>query len=407
MKILYIDCGMGAAGDMMTGALLELLPEEEQEDMLEKLRNAGLSGVDIRREKMIKCGILGTHIKVTVNGIGEEQEEELHHHDHEHDHHHHHQHMHMSDIRQIVEGLNISDEIKKDVLTVYGMIAEAESHVHGVETAEVHFHEVGMKDAIMDVMAACMLMKHISPDRIMSSPVHVGSGQVKCAHGIMPVPAPATAFILKEIPVYSAGIDGELCTPTGAALLKFFVQEYADMPAMTTRGIGYGMGSRDFPRANCMRAFLGERVLQSAGTDRVVELSCNMDDITGEELGFAMERLYELGAKEVYTIPVGMKKSRPGIMLNVLCEQKDREDIIRAIFRYTTSIGIRETEHKRYVLNREERVMETDYGNIKYKHSEGYGMFKNKYEYEDIARIARDNGSALNDLKIPSLQDRE
>ena len=407
MKILYIDCGMGAAGDMMTGALLELLPEEEQEDMLEKLRNAGLSGVDIRREKMTKCGILGTHIKVTVNGIGEEQEEELHHHDHEHDHHHHHQHMHMSDIRQIVEGLNISDEIKKDVLTVYGMIAEAESHVNGVETAEVHFHEVGMKDAIMDVMAACMLMRHISPDRIMSSPVHVGSGQVKCAHGIMPVPAPATAFILKEIPVYSAGIDGELCTPTGAALLKFFVQEYADMPAMATRRIGYGMGSRDFPRANCMRAFLGERVLQSAGTDRVVELSCNMDDITGEELGFAMERLYELGAKEVYTIPVGMKKSRPGIMLNVLCEQKDREDIIRAIFRYTTSIGIRETEHKRYVLNREERVMETDYGNIKYKHSEGYGMFKNKYEYEDIARIARDNGSALNDLKIPSLQDRE
>ena len=297
--------------------------------------------------------------------------------------------------------------IKNDVQSVYGMISEAESHVHGVETAEVHFHEVGMKDAIMDVTAACMLMSHIAPDRILSSPVNMGSGQVKCAHGIMPVPAPATAFILKGIPAYSSEIEGELCTPTGAALLKFFVQEYGDMPAMTTRGIGYGMGTRDFPRANCLRAFLGDSVLEAAGTDRIVELSCNMDDISGEELGFAMERLYDLGAKEVYTIPVGMKKSRPGIMLSVLCEQKDREAVISAIFRYTTSIGIRETEHKRYVLDREERVMETDYGNIRYKHSEGYGVSRKKYEYEDIARMARDNGCGLSDLKIPSLQDRD
>ncbi len=393
MKILYIDCGMGAAGDMMTGALLELLSAEEQEEMIAELNALGLDGVNVSRERIRKCGIIGSHMDVSING--ERESDETGHHGHKHEHEHHH--VHMSGIEKIIDSLNLSDELKKDVVSVYKLIAEAESHAHGTEVSEIHFHEVGMKDAIMDVAAVCTLMKRISPDRIVASPVHTGKGTVKCAHGIMPVPAPATAYILKDVPIYSTELEGELCTPTGAALLKYFVDDFGPMPVMKTDSIGYGMGKRDYPVANCLRILLGET--EKSQGDKVIGLSCNEDDMTGDDLGYAMERLYKAGAKEVYTIPVGMKKSRPGILLEVLCDRSDKDRMVREIFRNTTTIGIRETEYNRYILDRKEEYRDTQYGRVRVKHSEGYDVVREKYEYEDLVKIAEEKDLSLREVK--------
>ncbi len=385
---------MGAAGDMLTAALLELLPGDEQEKMLARLNSIGVAGVSVTRSRVLKCGIAGSHMEVSIDGKKEMPDEPAH--DHEKSGHEHH-HVHMSDIHSIVSNLNLSDKVKEDVTAVYGLIAEAESNAHGTEVSEVHFHEVGMKDAIMDVAAVCMLMEYISPDRVSASPVHVGSGRVKCAHGIMPVPAPATAFLLKGIPAYSTETEGELCTPTGAALLKYFVDDFRPMPVMRTERIGYGMGSKDYPAVNCIRIFLGEEDAEEG--DTVTGISCNVDDMTGEEIGFASEMLYEAGAKEVFTVPVGMKKSRPGILLVVLCSPEDRELIIRTVFEYTTTIGVRETEYKRHILKRDEAAKETGFGEIHIKHSEGWGVTREKYEYDDLAKAAREQGLSIREVR--------
>ncbi len=389
MKTLYLDCSMGAAGDMLTAALLELLPD--QEEFLSQLNALGIPGVTIEKEKMSKCGIGGTHIRVKVHGV-EEGDDSRHHHTH---HHHTHHHSGMHDVEHIVHHLPVTDKIRKDILAVYHLIAEAESHVHGVPVTEIHFHEVGTMDAVVDVAAVCLLMDKIAPDRVAASPVHVGSGQVECAHGILPVPAPATAYILREVPTYGGEIRGELCTPTGAALLKYFVTEFGGMPVMRTTAIGYGMGSKDFPAANCVRAMLGET--ESAG-DVIVELNCNVDDMTGEAVGFAMETLFDAGALEVYTVPIGMKKSRPGLLLCVMCRTEDKESIVRLLFQHTTTIGIRENTFKRYTLDRSVEMAETPYGRIRKKISTGYGVTRQKYEYEDLAKAAREHQVSVSQI---------
>lgn len=259
MKTLYLDCGMGAAGDMLTAALVELLPDPSA--FIAELNGLGLPGVEIVQEKAEKCGIAGTHISVKIHG----EEEGGHHHHHEHGHEHshshghaHHHHSGMHDIEHIVSGLPVSEKVKADILAVYGQIAQAESKAHGVPVQEIHFHEVGTLDAVADITAVCMLMEKLNVDQVVASPVHVGSGHVHCAHGILPVPAPATATILQGVPIYGGGVKGELCTPTGAALLKHFVSMFGNMPVMTVSAIGYGMGKKDFAAANCLRAMLGE-----------------------------------------------------------------------------------------------------------------------------------------------------
>ena len=263
MNILYLELGMGAAGDMLTAALLELLPDKAA--FLEELNHIGLPDVSVTAEPSVKCGIRGTHVSVKIHGV-EEGEEALHEHTYEHEHDHTHPHEHdehyhhagLKDVEQIISHLAVSEQVKRDALAVYGLIAEAESHAHGKPVPEIHFHEVGTMDAIADVTAVCMLMEKLHPDKIVASPVHVGSGHVHCAHGIMPVPAPATAFLLRGIPTYGGGVKGELCTPTGAALLKYFVVEFGDQPLMRVQEIGYGMGKKDFKAANCVRAMLGQ-----------------------------------------------------------------------------------------------------------------------------------------------------
>ena len=255
MKTLYFDCAMGAAGDMLTAALLELVSDKEA--FVKKLNALKIPGVVYRAEAAEKCGIRGTHMTVTVNGEEEEAGEDVHEHDHDHEHHHHH-HSGMHEIEHIVEDLPVSSYVLRSVLGVYRLIAEAESHAHGVPVTEIHFHEVGTMDAVADVTAVCLLMEELKPDKVVVSPIHVGSGQVRCAHGILPVPAPATAYILRDAPIYGGKIRGELCTPTGAALLRYFADEFGPMPVMKTEAIGYGMGKKDFEAANCVRALLGE-----------------------------------------------------------------------------------------------------------------------------------------------------
>lgn len=492
MKILYLDLGMGAAGDMLTAALLDSMNEKDKAETIKEISSLGIPDVTFDVEKSVKCGITGTHVSVKVHGVdeaeglheGHDHEHDVnecenvdeHHHDHKHnhnhehydhehhnhehpdhehhdhehhdhehhdhehldhehhdhehhnheyhdhghhDHEHHHHHASLQKINNIVDNLNVSDEIKSDVKSIYKIIAEAEGHVHNKPVTEIHFHEVGTMDAVADITAACVLIRKIGADKILASPIHVGSGNVKCAHGILPVPAPATAYILKGIPMYSTDLKGELCTPTGAAILKYFVDEFRSMPAMTSDDIGYGMGFKDFERANCVRAIVGTSIESqndialnkkstkdqeqetdnSSDTDSIIELRCNIDDMTGEEIGFAFEQLLAAGARDVFTTPITMKKNRPGILLTVICSTCDRDKMVREIFKHTTTIGIRETICNRYILDRTEETLNTTFGQVRKKRVKGYGVERSKLEYEDISKIARNTGMSLKDVK--------
>lgn len=383
MKTLYLDCSMGAAGDMLSAALMELL--DERDTFVAELNALGWDGVKFHPEESIKCGIRGTHMSVRVHGA----EEDAHHHEH-------HNHSSLHEIEHRLSHLRLSDAVREDVLAVYRLLAQAESRVHGVPVAEIHFHEVGTLDALADITAVCMLMRRLQPERIVASPIHVGSGQVRCAHGILPVPAPATAELLRGIPIYGGEITGELCTPTGAALLKYFVQEFGVMPTMTVEAIGYGMGKKDFPAANCVRAVLGRTAPK---TESVLELSCNLDDMSAEGIAFAMDILLDNGALDVYTIPIGMKKSRPGTMLCVLCRPEDKDSMLSLLFKHTTSLGIRETAHPRYTLKREIVRVQTPYGDIRRKDSHGYGVTRSKYEYDDLCTLAKTHDLSLAELQ--------
>ena len=394
MKTLYLECNMGAAGDMLAAALLELLPEPEQ--ALADLNGIGVPGVTYSRERVVRCGISGTHLTVKVDGA--EETEEMHHHHEGHCHNDLHTIEHL-----VVDYLRLPDEVKKNVLAVYLRLAEAESAVHGVSVQEIHFHEVGTMDALADIAAVCLLLHKLSPHQILASPVCVGSGHVTCAHGVLPVPAPATARLLHGVPTYSGSIETELCTPTGAALLKQFVSEFGQRPAMRVSGVGYGMGKKELSAANCVRAFLGETADADVGT--VAELSCNLDDMTAEAIAFAMEQLLRAGALDVWATPITMKKSRPGTMLSVLCREEERQKLVEMIFRHTTTIGVREHTCRRYTLTRMEDTVTTRYGDVRRKTSHGYGVTREKYEYEDLARIARTHDLSLGEVNAALLRD--
>ena len=379
---------MGAAGDMLTAALLELLPS--QDEFIDRINALNIPGVRVSYERVKRCGVLGTHMHVTVHGKEESEiNDEVHHHVGEH--HHGHHHSSLEEIHHIINSLSVSEKVRHDACAVYDIIAAAESKAHGVAVADVHFHEVGSMDAVTDIVSVCMLMEELSPDRIEASPVNTGFGEVRCAHGILPVPAPATADILKGIPVFAGEYRGEMCTPTGAALIKYFVDDFVNMPGMVIEKMGYGMGTKEFERINCVRAILGEDTTDPYN-DIITELSCNIDDMTGEELGYAAGLLRKEGALDVYFVPAQMKKNRPGLILNVLCTAEQERHIAESILKYTTTLGVRKTEHKRYILDRKISTVKTPYGDIRIKHGEGYGISKDKPEYDDIAAAAEKYG---------------
>lgn len=397
MKVIYLDCSMGAAGDMLMAALYELL--DDKQTFLDTMRGLGLPGIEISADPAVKCGITGTHMKVLVRGSEELDalHDHLHEHAHEHSHdHEHHHHTGLHEIEHLLSHLDLPQTVRDDALAVYHRIAEAESKVHGRPVDQIHFHEVGTLDALADVVGVCLLMHLLAPEKVYASSVHVGCGQVKCAHGILPVPAPATTLLLSGVPIYGGAIQGELCTPTGAALLTHFVTKFGELPAMRLLKSGYGMGTKDFPAANCVRAMLGE---MDAPTEEILELSCNLDDCTGEAIGFAMERLLDAGALDVYWTSVGMKKNRPGILLTCMCRPLDREKMVELLFRHTTTLGVRESAFRRYTLSRESKTIQTPDGDIRVKVSTGYGVTREKPEFEDLAKIARKTGKSFSELQ--------
>lgn len=433
MNTLYLECTMGASGDMLAGALLELIPDSA--DFCNKLNDIGLDDVRFSAEKSIKCGITGTKFKVFVHGEEEQSidspdqphthddaHSHLHGHTHSHsrEHSHSHEHSSFADIKKRIAALKISDKIKADVEAVYALIAEAESYVHNTSIDHIHFHETGTADALADITAVCMLIDKLAPDTIIASSVNVGSGHVHCAHGILPVPAPAAARILQNIPIYAGTIQGELCTPTGAALLAHFAASFEPLPQMRISAIGYGMGSKDFVQANCLRAFWGtackapapqntdksnlqntdaaENIEEAENTERIIELSCNIDDMTGEALAFAAEILFENGALDVFTTPIGMKKSRPAVMLTCLCLPADSSLMTHLILRHTGTLGVREKSCLRRKLPRSEKTVQTAYGSVRIKTAQSDGIKKRKIEYEDAARIARSQNIPLADV---------
>lgn len=394
MKQLYIDCGMGAAGDMLTAALLQLLPDPERAEALADLNGAGIPGVTFEAVPGRTCGIAGLSMRVRVNGAE--------------------------------EGSPVSDDghaggAEEGVHAAHGVQAGSAAEPHGVHAhGHAHRSEVGAMDAVADIAAVAYLLRRIDADRVTVSPVCVGSGTVRCAHGILPVPAPATAVLLRGVPSYSDGRRGELCTPTGAALLRTFADAYGPMPLMRVETTGFGIGKREFPWANCVRVMLGESgesamtgsgrpeagKAENAGTgrgayrtDAVWELSCNLDDMTGEELGFAVQALMDQGALDVWTLPAGMKKSRPGVVLNVLADDGAREALETAMIRLTSTLGVRAVRKERRCLERRVGMVETPSGPVRKKDAGRDGNARSKYEYDDLARIASEQGTSLREAE--------
>lgn len=438
MKTLYLECNMGAAGDMLTAALWELLDDARRAEFLSTMNGLGLPGVEVRAEKAAQCGIWGTHMQVTVHGEEEKSldvnQEHIHEHGHEHAHGHehthcgevhpghthdhvqepvhgqehshehphghggegHHHHTGMAEIEAQIGALALPEAVRKNALAVFRLLAQAESHAHDRPVEQIHFHEVGTMDAVADVVGACLLVHMLAPDEILASPVHVGCGQVRCAHGILPVPAPATAYLLQGVPAYGGSVQGELCTPTGAALLRHFVKRFGPMPVMAAQAIGYGMGKKEFAQANCVRAFWGETADRQ---DEAAQLSCNLDDMTGEDIAFAAEQLLAAGALDVWTQAIGMKKGRPGVMLCCLCRPEDAARLGEAMLRHTTTLGVRKTLCTRQVLERESRVLQAGEDTVRVKTAAGAGARKAKLEYEDLAAIARRSGETLTQVR--------
>ncbi|HJD22019.1 MAG TPA: nickel pincer cofactor biosynthesis protein LarC [Candidatus Gemmiger faecigallinarum] len=425
MKTLYLECSMGAAGDMLMAALYELL--DDKAAFVDKMNALGLPGVAVQPRAASTCGIAGTHMAVTVNGEEETEPdaraanaaphphghdhghphdhdghdhghahgaEEGHSHDHSHDHPHHH--ATPGHIAGIIDRLPLPEQVRADARAVYDDIARAEAKAHGCPVGDVHYHEVGALDAVADVTGVCYALHLLGADRIVVSPIHVGSGTVRCAHGVMPVPAPATANLLAGVPTYGGSVQGELCTPTGAALLAHFAAQYGPQPVMMVEKVGVGIGTKRFDQANCLRAFWGESADSANG--EITELVANIDDMTPESLAFAASRLLEAGALDVYTTPGTMKKGRPGHVLTVLCAPDRADALARAVLAQTTTNGLRVRRCGKYFLAPSIDTVQTEWGPVRVKRAEGFGVRHSKPEYEDVARIARENGLPCADV---------
>ena len=412
MKRLFLDCQMGIAGDMLAATLLGLVDDSKM--WIERLNQIGLPDVTYTLIPKEDKGLEGYRVAVTINGIEESENHDEHHNHHEHikhsevhgdgEHSEHQvyreQHVHglgLQDVTDIINSLSISDTCKQNAINVYNLVAQAEAKVHKSTVTQIHFHELGMLDAIADIVAVCVLIEELKFNEIIISPIHVGTGSVHCAHGELPVPAPATMELLAGIPIYADyQIKGELCTPTGAALAQYFGTSYSNMPVMTPAKVSYGFGTKQFERPNCIRAFVE---LLHDSEDTIIELSCNLDDMTPEEIGYAVEQLVLSSALDVFTTPIMMKKQRPGTMLTVLCKVDDIDNVRDLIFKHTTSLGIRYHRCDRYILNRSTGDIDWEGHTIAFKKSYGFGVVKHKYEYDSLAAIANCNDMSLLDLK--------
>ncbi len=423
MRIAYLECFSGMSGDMFLGALIDAgVPARVLEETVAAL------GVEARLEisRVMRSGISATKVDVWVDGEKDmprekywaEQDQHAHsHHDH-HDHHEHHEHSHshgvessraevpvahehshgrgLTEIREIIGKAAISETAKKTAIAIFEALGAAEAKIHATSIENVHFHEVGAVDAMVDIVCAAVGAEALGVDEIICSPLNVGGGTVKCAHGTLPVPAPATVELLKDAPVYSSGLRVELVTPTGAAIVRTLARQFASFPAMKIEKSGYGAGSRDFPgHANVVRLTIGEAASTLAAktaTETLTVLEANLDDLNPQVFGYVMDRLLAEGALDVFGMPVQMKKNRPGTLLTVLCKPEDASRLTQLIFTETTTLGVRRREEVRQTLARRWESVHTPWGEVRIKIASMNGTVTNYApEFEDCRRIATEH----------------
>jgi uncharacterized protein (TIGR00299 family) protein len=384
MTILYYDCFAGISGDMNLGAMVDLgVPSDHLQAELAKLN---LEGYSLKISKGQKNGISGTKVSVLLKPGKPSHGHSVHDHIHRG----------FSDIKNLIEKSDLDNEIKDYSIRIFKKLAEAESKIHNKTIDEIHFHEVGAVDSIVDIVGAAICLHYLKPDKIMASSVEVGGGFVKCEHGTFPVPAPATAELLAGTPVKSGAVDAETTTPTGAAILTAFVDEFTDNYQFQIQKTAYGLGTKEFDIPNVLRVFLaneGEKILDPAEIHKATILECNIDDMNPEIYGYVMELLFENGAHDVFITPIIMKKSRPGSKLSVLCSSDHEEQLTDLLLLHTTSLGIRKYEVDKILLKRESYRLKTKYGEVTIKTAIYKGKkLKSKPEYEECVRIAREYG---------------
>jgi uncharacterized protein (TIGR00299 family) protein len=430
MRIAYLDCFSGISGDMFLGALVDAGVSPK---LLEDTVAALDIGARLEISRVLRGGISATKVDVYANGEKDlprevfwEQQEHDHGDSHEHHHHDHeetvwgrgsapprtghspvptqHRHEHgrsLTEIRQIIEKAAIGSTAKAIAIRIFEALGEAEAEIHGTSVEQVHFHEVGAVDAMVDIVCAAVGAESLAVEEWVCSPLNVGGGTVKCAHGTLPVPAPATLTLLRDAPVYSSGPQVELVTPTGAAIVKTLSRRFASFPAMKIEKAGYGAGTRDFPEhPNLLRLTIGEAMpADGASTspsaspstlnDRITVLEANLDDLSPQVLAYAMERLLAEGALDVFSVPVQMKKSRPGALLTVLAKMEDANRLTRLIFAETTTLGVRRREEQRQTLSRRWETVDTTWGPVRIKIANMNGTVSNYApEYEDCRTLA-------------------
>ncbi len=378
MKILYYDCFSGISGDMHLGAMIDLGVDPQH--LLAQLELLELDGYRINITRDRRKGISGTRVDVII----EDAKSSSHHH------------RNLEDIRKIIDGSRLDGRVKDRSLRMFTKLAEAEAKVHGNSIDQVHFHEVGAVDSIVDIVGAAICIEFLQPDRIMSSEVELGGGFVKCEHGTFPVPAPATSEILEGVPVRTGAVRFELTTPTGALILACNVDEFASMDGLEIRKTAYGIGQKDLDIPNVLRVYLAEKAEQATkayGTEKAWLLECNIDDMNPEMYGFVMDTLFDMGADDVFITPIIMKKARPASTLSVLCSGNRKETLIEALLTQTTSLGVRAHEVDKTMLQREFSKLQTSYGEVTVKTAIYKGQkLKAKPEYEDCVRLAREHG---------------
>lgn len=400
MKILYFDCSSGISGNMTLGALTEIIGDENY--LLNELKKLNIDGYKIEISKKIKNGITGTYVDVILdNEHTLDHHTDLHEHHHEHNHssshEHHHEHRNLEDVNKIIENSSLNNDVKDLAKKIFLRVAEAESKVHNKTLDEVHFHEVGAIDSIVDIVGTAILINKINPDKIISSIVNDGYGFIECAHGTISVPVPATSeiFVNSKVKFRQIDIDTELVTPTGAAIIAELAEEFKTLPTMTIEKIGWGTGSKDLKIPNVLKVYYGD--MQEKAEDFLV-METNIDDSTGEILGYVQEKLFEEGALDVFFTPIFMKKGRPAYRLTVACKRKDMLKLQNIIFRETTTIGIRYRFESRTELTREFVEIDTKYGKIKAKKVINNGETYIYPEYENMKKLAKENNIPLKEL---------
>ena len=398
MKTLYFDCSSGISGNMTLGALLEIVGDDNY--LLQELKKLNVDGYKIEISNKVKNGITGKYVDVILDDEHHNEHVDEHSHEneeHNHSHEHHHSHRNLNDVNEIIDKSSIDEKSKDLAKRIFLRVAKAESKVHNKPLEEVHFHEVGAIDSIVDIVGTAILINKINPDKILSSVVNDGYGFIECAHGTMAVPVPATTeiFANSNVKFRQIDVDTELVTPTGAAIIAELAEDFTTLPSMITRKIGWGAGYKDLKIPNVLKVYYGD---MDKPNENFVVMETNIDDCSGEILGHTEELLFKAGALDVFFTPIFMKKNRPAYRMTVACRKEDMLNLQKIIFRETTTIGIRYRTEFRTELERENTEVDTKYGKIKVKKVENNGETYIYPEYESLKEVASKNNVPLKEL---------